>query len=194
VSDLQVRHQLFQILATDKYAPAASLSHISVSAVRRLRALQHLNIHLDSPLAPSTGRTDTLASATKFMESVLSTLPCPSLVKSLSLRINDRTGLNSGVDAYRSIFHDLLTCVYEQVSFPDQWPCLSSINILINVNDAYFTGTLRKRNKIVFRAMELVIIAHLHVNLVGAEDFGGSTRELMSGARSCHEGLTHVNL
>jgi hypothetical protein len=162
------------MLVPDRHIPDILPSHISKPAIQHLKALRHLNVHLTGPPESSTGPTDTLTPAMEYMNSVLSGLPSPSLLRSLSLRIDDRTRLYSGIDVYRSRCHKLLTYMHERLSCPKNWPHLTSTHISININDDDFAETLFKCVTKRLRTRERVTTLLLYVNVLKADNFDGS--------------------
>jgi hypothetical protein len=117
----------------------------------------------------STGHGDTLFSVKECMKSVFSALPSSSLIRSLSLRVDDRRELDPGADFCESRYRDLLLCIYEQLSSAEKLPHLTSSNILVDVSDDNFAEPVQIRETIYTRAASLRTVSLLRVNFSKAE-------------------------
>jgi hypothetical protein len=105
------------------------------------------------------------------MKSVLSGLPSPSFIRSLSLRVDDRREFGPGTDFCESRYRDLLLCIYEQLSCAKKFPHLTSSNILVDVSDDNFSEPFQVPGAINPDTTDLRIISLLRVNSSKAEHF-----------------------
>jgi hypothetical protein len=105
------------------------------------------------------------------MKSVICGLPSPSLVKSLSLKVDDRRKLDPEADFCESSYQKLLQHICTQLSCAKKWSRLTSSHIIVDVIDDTFTNPICKRGRINIRAKGPVIISLLQVNISKVENF-----------------------
>jgi hypothetical protein len=105
------------------------------------------------------------------MKSVIYGLPSPSVVRSLSLRVDDRRELDPWADFCEHNYRELLQLVCKQLSCAKKWPHLTSSNILVDVSDNNFTEPVLIPKTIKPGATRLEIVSLLQVNISTAERF-----------------------
>jgi hypothetical protein len=106
------------------------------------------------------------------MHSVFSGLPSPCLIKSFSLRVDDRRERDPGADNYEFFYQGLLSCIYNgQLICHKNWPLLTSSHVLVNITSESFTDSFSLDGNKSHRS-GLRVTSLLQVNNPKADDFG----------------------